>query len=389
MHALNRNIELTTEEQEELAKNSPSLLKAIEEGNPAASAGLAFWRRRRSMAEEAREQAEEIQRQVATAIEAVEPEQGSLGQWCGFPTDMTRCSPFFPMNSNSLGERKYLENYLITSANWGEIHYTGPQLSIYEEDVLLVLLAMISIKNKYIEYSEVVEQIDSVGKMNTMIAYGNCHFYGENNNIISHKPTFTYRGPILPLLKILHGKRNPTKMEYTRFINALKRMTVAGLELSIFKKNIKSGKRQTQRIAQMSSILSGVYWDDFEKELLVTVNPFFYEIYINGHITLMDVARRMSIKGLNAKALYRFVQSHRKNPVFVGNFLTLADVLNMDKEQPAWKIRQLLKVAIEELIRQEILTGKSGFMDTDIIKLERGLNTFPRKARAKNIRTTE
>lgn len=91
----------------------------------------------------------------------------------------------------------------------------------------------------------------------------------------------------------------------------------------------------------------------------------------------MDVAKRMRLKGLNAKALYRFVQSQRQNPVFVGHFLTLADALNMDREQPAKKNRQLLKTAINELIRQGVLVKKSGFVDTDIIKLERAPDALP------------
>lgn len=378
--ALNRNIELTTEEQEELAKNSPNLLKAIEKGNPAASAGLAFWRRRRSMAEEAREQAEEIQRQVTSAIEAAEPEQGSLGKWCGFPTDMTRCSPFFPLNVKELGERRFLRNYLITSANWGEILYTGPQLSIYEEDALLALL--ICIENNiytreisyFLDYSTGPGEVDVLDDPKPEWVT----FPDENETL---PKTLTYKGAVLPILKILHGNRLPSKKDYKRLIDSLELLTVASIKLSISVK-----KYCKKPITQMSAMLAGVKWDDEKKELTATINPFFYETYLAGRVTLIDLAKRMRLKGLNAKALYRFVQSHRKNPVFVGHFLTLADVLNMDKEQPAWKIRQLLKVAIEELIRQEILMEKSGFVDTDIIKLERGWNAFPRKARAKNLR---
>ena len=98
-----------------------------------------------------------------------------------------------------------------------------------------------------------------------------------------------------------------------------------------------------------------------------------------GRVTLMDVAKRMSLKGLNAKALYRFVQSHQCNPIFAGHFLTLADALNMDREQPAKEIRRKLKAAINELIRQGVLMKKSGFVDTDIIKLNRAEEALPKK----------
>lgn len=344
-----RNIDLTPEEQAELTENMPQLLEAIANGSPVAPAWLANWRSKRSVAEEAREQAAEIQKAVAAAVEAAGPEQASLAQWCGFPTDMTRCSPFFPIPPYELNSRKFLQDFLITSANWGEIVYTGPQLSIYEEDTLMALLAVMEDVSQYRQISE---------------AEG--------------RKTYSYRGPALPLLRLL-GYARPGKDAYKRLISSLERMTVAGIKLSISTGKTKTGKRRAPRITQMSAMLSGVHWDEDSKELTATINPFFYETYLAGRVTLMDVAKRMRLKGLNAKALYRFVQSQRQNPVFVGHFLTLADALNMDREQPARKIRENLKRAINELIRHGVLLKKSGFVDTDIIKLNRAEEARPQK----------
>ena len=92
----------------------------------------------------------------------------------------------------------------------------------------------------------------------------------------------------------------------------------------------------------------------------------------------MDVTKRMGIKGVIAKSLYRFVQSQRENPVFAGHFLTLADALNMDREQLPKQLRRQLKTAIGELIRQGILMKKSGFVDTDILRLERTPEALPK-----------
>lgn len=124
-------------------------------------------------------------------------------------------------------------------------------------------------------------------------------------------------------------------------------------------------------------MLAGVQWDDKKKELTATVNPFFYETYMAGRVTLMDVAKRMSLKGVISKALYRFVQSQRQNPVFEGHFLTLADALNMDREQPSKELRRQLKTAVNELIRQSVLMKKSGFVKQDIIKLNRTSEALP------------
>lgn len=351
--ALNRNIELTTEEQEELAKNLPNLLKAIEEGNPAASAGLAFWRIRRSMAEEALEQAEEIQRQVASAIEAVEPEQGCLGQWCGFPTDMTRCSPFFPLNRKDIGQRKYLEDYLITATKWGKIYYSGPQLSIYEEDVLMSVLYFLTNKSKYMTLECKIDE-ESV----------------PNMPVDSHDPkdiyeqarqTFTYYGPALPILKRM-GYKKPNENDYKRLIKSLERMMSSVVK-------IVKGNDDGKEIL-LTNIINSVVWSSKIDELIIIMNPFFYDMYIGGKVTLIDIEKRLSLKGMISKALYRFIQSHR-NTVFNGNFSILSSVMNINAEQPAWKIRQLIKIAINELIKKEILSDESGFVSQNFVRLKK------------------
>lgn len=343
----NTNIDLTPEEQAEIAEKVPALLEAIAKGSPAAIPWLTSWRSRRSVAEEAQDQAKEIRREVGKAIEAAGPEQASLAQWCGFPTDMTRCSPFFPMNAKELGHREFLRDFLITSANWGEIRYTGPQLSTYEEDALMALLAILDNVSQYRQVSE-----------------------------IEGRKTYTYKGPALPLLRLI-GYARPGKDAYKRVIAALELLMSAVVKLSISSGKTKSGRKRAPRYIHLVNILSGVFWNEETKELTATINPFFYETYTVGRVTLMDVAKRMSLKGIIAKALYRFVQSQRQNPVFVGHFLTLADALNMDRDQPAWKVRQLLKTAINELIRHRVLIKKSGFVEQDIIKLNRAAEALP------------
>ena len=372
------NIDLTPEEQAEIAEEMPKLLEAIEKGSPAAIPWLASWRSQRSVAEEAQEQAKEIRQEVVAAIKAAGPEQASLAQWCGFPTDMTRCSPFFPMNPNELGNRQYLEDFIITSSNWGEIKYTGPQLSTYDEDVLLVILYALDNQSIFRKESFVIEKstieknvkssIEKDGIINIYNAYEKC--------VKDLKKTYTYKGPILPLLRIL-GIKKVGKTNYIRFLKSLKRLVGTSIELTISTGKTKSGKKRQPRRIQIVSMLSGVDWNDEKKELSVTVNPFFYETYMNGRITLMDVTKRISLRGVIAKALYRFVQSQRQNSVFVGHFLTLADALNMDREQPAKEIRRSLKTAINELIRQGVLMKKSGFVEQDIIKLNRAAEALP------------
>lgn len=365
---------ITPEEQTELEASLPALLKALGSGSPAAKAWLASWRSKKEIGVEAEDQAAAIRKEVGTSTP--KEQVGSLHVWMGFPTDLTRCSPFFPMNPNELGYREYLEDFVITSASWGEIKYTGPKLSTYEEDVLMVLLAVLENQGKQRQITYTAENIVLDESQKVAIECG--EEFVISTKVSACRKTYTYTGPASPLLRLLVGtNRNPSKKDYQKLLASLKRLTVAGVELAISDGKTKSGKRRGPRLTQMSAMLSGVLWDDKKKELTATINPFFYETYMAGRVTLIDVATRMQLKGVITKALYRFVQSQRSNPVFAGHFLTLADALNMDREQPAYKTRQLLRGAINELIRHGILTKKSRFVEQDIVRLERAEEALP------------
>ncbi len=342
---------LTPEEHAALKAQGHKLLAALEEGNIVAEAWLAFWRN--GLRDEAQAQAAEVREMIAPGGQPA-PEQGSLMQWCGFPTDMTRVSPFFPMAQDEMKERPFLRDFLITAAGWGEIRYTGPKLSIFEEDALLALLALLEMVSAHR-----TEAQDSDGRK-----------------------TYTYRGPALPLLKLMYGERRPSAKDYKRVVSALKLLTVAGVELAVAAR-VKTGKRKI-RYTTMSAMLSNAAWDEEKKELSATVNPFFYETYFSGHVTLMDVQKRMAIGGSIAKGLYRFVQSHSsKEPLWTGHFLTLAQTLNMNTEQPGKKIRELLKKAINELVAQGILTKQSRIMRQDIVTLYRADGALPAPGRSR------
>lgn len=345
--------ELTPEEKTELEAVNPRLLAAIEENNIIASAWLASWRHQRDLPETAQQQAAEIRQAVAEAP----AEQENLFKWCGFPTDMTRVSPFYPMQPNELGQRPFLRDSLITSASWGEIRYTGPKLSVYEEDALLALLAILESVTKY-----------------------------RKETTIEERKTYSYTGPALPLLRLMHGsttkagkEKRPAAHHYKRLVDSLKLLTVAGVELALAART-KAGKKKI-RYTSLSSMLSNVAWDEENKVLSATINPFFYETYYAGSVTYLDVQKRMGISGSIAKSLYRFVQSHKQQtPLWTGHFLTLAQVLNMDISQPAYTTRKRLKEAVNELVKQGILHKSSKFLKSDIVTLYRTDTTLPPKA---------
>lgn len=326
------------QEQELIKAEVPALAKAIDEGSPAAGAWLASWRAKQESPELfAKTQGDEIKKEVAQATPR--ETQLTFHSLLGYPTDMTRTSPFFPLNQKELGKRDFLREYVITSAGWGEITYTGPRLSIYEEDALMALLAIFDQANKNKEETE-----------------------------IEGRKTYTYQGPALPILKIL-GYKRPGKKDYNRLISGLKLLTVAGVELRIATGKTKKGKQRPPRKTYMSAMLANVAWDEEKKELSATINPFFYEAFCQGHVTLYDLQTRIKLAGSVSKALYRFIQSHRTGK-WQGHFLTLSDALNINREQAGFTIKRTLRRAMTELKKQNIITKNSGIKE-DIVLLER------------------
>src|ERR1039457_753523 len=183
-----------------------------------------------------------------------------------FPTELTRTSPFFPMSFQEMKNREYIRDMVIAQHSWGQIKYRGPKLSTYDEDILMALLAILNeTRNRY------ATEVD-----------------GEL--------TYTYKGPLLPILK-LKGTEQPGKDHYEQAIEAFKLMTSAAFELTVNKRTPR-GKRATSKVF-FTNLVSGGLWDPEKKELTVSVNPYFYQCFAAGNVTMIDVLIRAS---LNLKA---------------------------------------------------------------------------------------
>lgn len=266
---------------------------------------------------QAKEIAATIQSEVAPGGK-VEPGQGWL-YFAPIPSDLCRCSPFFPMNRRDMEKRDYLEGMVIASNSWGEVKYTGPRLSTYDEDVLLALLALLKA-------------------------------------VPPENGAWTYSGPILPILRAMGIKRVGGD-NYRRVKSAVRRLSVAGVELQTTK-----GRWM---IASMLTMASG---DDKAATLTVTVNPYFGELYAGGLVNLLDLAKRAELSRPVSKALHRFATSHRG--AWRGHFLTLAAGINLDLERPHFELRRQIKQAMAELRKVGILGRKSRFEAGDVVVLE-------------------
>lgn len=286
---------------------------------------------------------EDDARQAAAAIRETVAPGGQLQpqqMWipCApVPTDMCRVSPFFPMRKNDMKQSPFVRGMVITSNSWGEITYTGPKLSTYEEDALLAVLALLdSNKNRHVDEVE-------------------------------GKSTYTYRGPLLPVLRLM-GYRTVGKTDYKRVLDILELMTATAIKLTIFGRNSR-GKRKIS-VLEIMNLLSFAKWDENHKELTVTVNPYFCEQFVAGTVTLIDVVERGKLRSPIAKSLMRFLQSHRTETWGPAHFLTLARALNLELEQPPREIRRLLKGAIAELLKTGWLSA-GGFESKDLVSFTR------------------
>lgn len=275
-------------------------------------------KRGKSVEEHAKDVAAEVHAEIAPAGK-LPPEQG----WMSFapmPTDMCRVSPFFPMNPRQMEKREYIDGMVIASNAWGDVKYSGPKLSTFEEDVLLAVLALL----KAVEPT------------------------GED------EPAWTYDGALRPILVAMGIKRTGGD-NYRRVRDALRRLAGAVVEI-----RTKRGRWT------MSSMISWAGGDEKSNDLTVTVNPYFAEMYAAGSVNLLDLAKRAELSRPVSKALHRFATSHRGD--WRGHFLTLAAAINLDMDQPPKQLRRLIRQGMTELRKVGVLTTKSKFAG-DVVTL--------------------
>ena len=253
------------------------------------------------------------------------PEQSWLN-FAPMPTDLCRVSPFFPLAQKQMAERPLIRGMIIAKSAWGEVFYSGPKLSTYEEDVLLAILALLK----------------------TVQAEGEC---GQ---------AWTYTGPLRPLLTAM-GYKKTGKDNYRRVKDALELLAMA-----VVKIQTKRGKWE------LANLITRAGGDDKAATVAVTVNPYFAEMYAAGSVNLLDLAKRAELSRPVSKALHRFATSHRGD--WRGHFLTLAAAINLDLEHPQKELRRQVKQGMTELRKVGVLAARSKFAG-DVVTLALAAST--------------
>lgn len=277
-----------------------------------------FMRIRASQVLEAKAQAEEIKEAILPG--GLPPVEQLRFSFAPFPTELTRTSPFFPMSKNEMAKREYIKDLEIAKHAWGSLTYAGPKLSVYDEDVLLIILALLNDSQ-----NRTVEELNP----------------GELS--------YTFKGSIKQILQ-LRGIFHHGKNHYNAVIDSLTYLAGANFKLTTGK-----GDKKTTYV---NNIVSNFKYETGTGELTVTINPYFYETYASGFVTWLDVRLRAEISSPIAKALYRFVSSHRDDEWY-GPAMTLAAALNLDLELPKNKLRERIKLSINDLIELKVLLPES------------------------------
>ena len=238
------------------------------------------------------------------------------------PTPMARTSPFFPMSDREKKDRPH--ETLRWKTSWGNIEVAGPRLSIFDEDVLLAILALLKGTQK---------------KEETTTEEGH--------------QTYTIRTSGYALCKYLGTPVG--KNTYLSIEGAIDRMTATKVRLDITENS--NGKKNAV-FSMAGTILSGWTWDRKSGELSVTLNPYFYETFKDGLLTYLDLTLRRRLQGDISKALLRFYESHQSNPAM--HMLTIAQAINL-RDMPPFRLKARLKNAFHEL-------KKIGYLKTSRIE---------------------
>ena len=262
--------------------------------------------------------------EVKTYISKQSPEPPDQQIFSFLPTKMTRISPFFPLSKREMKDRPLEE--LTWESSWGQLTVSGKRLSIYDESVLLAILVLMR-KNQVGTFQTTRHEI--CGVMNVKSA------------------TNTYKA----------------------VWNSLERLTGTQLNLSVWEGK---GKKRKTKLQMVNTILSGARQDEKTGKILITVNPYFLEMYGEGFLTNLDLRFRASLTGDIAKALYRFYEGQRETS-YQCHLLTLAKAVNLNIEMETFRLRSRVRTGLRELRKKGSLKRWS-ISKTDIVTVWKSQN---------------
>lgn len=259
--------------------------------------------------------------------EIIKADQGKVtqGVFSFMPTEMTRITPFFPMNRGKMKDRPIKE--LVWENSWGRVRITGKQLSVYDETVLMAVLHL-------------------VGKFKAL--------------------TFeTTRGELCRIMNVTQAQST-----YNSIWQSLERLTRTIIDLEVWQSGKPAaGKKKKPKIQMINSMLSGAKRDNETGKIVITVNPYFLSMYGDGFFTQIDMDTRQKLKGDVSKSLYRFVKGQKQSQ-YKCHILTLARAVNINIEMEIKEIRKRIRKGFQELKRNKVIKQYQ-ILNNDIVIFSR------------------
>jgi hypothetical protein len=254
-------------------------------------------------------QAVKSAKEIKESIEKSGPDDQIQGVFSFIPTEMTRVSPFFPMNRGKMKNRPIKE--LTWENSWGKISITGKQLSIYDESVLMAVLYLVR-KNQSIAFE-------------------------------------TTRGELCRVMNV--SKNNST---YNAVWSSLERLTGTTINLHVWSPERGKGKRQKTKIQMVNPMLSGAQRDKETGKIRISLNEYFLTVYGEGLFTSIDLKLRQKLRGDVTKSLYRFVVGQREKE-YQCHLLTIAKAVNVNLDLETREIRKRIKRGLQGLKSNKII----------------------------------
>lgn len=217
-------------------------------------------------------------------------------------TTLARTSPFWPVSKTQMGNRPHYKDFIIEN-RWGKIIINGPLLSIVDENVLLAL---------------------------TCIAVNT-----KSNNI---KTTLSN------LCKLLCKSRGAN--QYASIIQSLTRLGQVSVVIHVYDQE--SIEKKISSI-NFGSIISGNI-DPDSTSVDITLNSYFLDQYLGKLSTSIDLGTRAKLNSDVAKALHRFLSTHKKFE-YPFNLKTLCEAINLNTDRNMKKVRYTFRKAFDELKR--------------------------------------
>jgi len=241
------------------------------------------------------------------------------------PHQMAKTSIFFPMSRQELKEKNRRITRIEQKSSWGRIVVEGVKLSLFEEELLMVI-------------THIIKKSPNRMKMITGLPTLDCTL----NELVS----------------ILYGRKGYTKASYQRILRGLDHFQMVRFELAFgdWKKKGKEQLKIEQRVS-IGSIFSRYKHHEDTNNLSIGFNPAFIQYFSESMLTYIDLNLRRRLKKDGSKAILRFLRAHTNpDPMHIN---TILDAINFNTNQPAHLLRWNMKQFIAELKKHNVLGPKT------------------------------